>query len=148
MLATISPWWWVALGVLLAALEMVTPTTVTIWSAAAALVVALALWLVPGMGVAAQIAVFGLLSIAFTFGGRALAARYLPSGREVTLNRRTGAIVGRTGRVLSFSDGEGKVEIDGVPWPARLQGAGAPAPGDRVTVVGADGIVVLVEPVR
>ena len=44
---TVSPWWWVALAILLGAIEMLTPTTVLVWSALAALVTALALWLAP-----------------------------------------------------------------------------------------------------
>ena len=44
--------------------------------------------------------------------------------------------------------GEGKVEVDGVPWPARLEAMSpVPAPGDRVRILAADGIVVWVEPV-
>ena len=63
----ISPWWWVALAILLAAIEMLTVTTLLVWSATAAALTALALWLAPGLGWAGQVALFAVLSIALTF---------------------------------------------------------------------------------
>ena len=48
LLDGISPWWWVALAILLAAAEMVTITTVLVWAAVAALITAILLWLGPG----------------------------------------------------------------------------------------------------
>jgi membrane protein implicated in regulation of membrane protease activity len=148
LLEGISPWWWVALAILLAALEMVTVTTVLVWSSLAALLTGLALWVAPGLGGAEQIALFGGLSIVFTFAGRALVGRYGQPGEAAgTLNRRAGQIVGRVAVVDSFEGGEGKVTVDGVPWPARLaEGARTPAPGERVEIVAADGIVVRVRP--
>jgi membrane protein implicated in regulation of membrane protease activity len=147
LLQGISPWWWVALAILLAAGEMVTVTTLLVWSALAALVTAGALWVWPGLGGAGQIAVFASLSIVFTFAGRALVQRYGYGERASTLNRRAAQIVGREGEVISFAFNEGKVSVDGVPWPARLHaGTPTPAPGDRVRVTAADGIVVWVTP--
>jgi inner membrane protein len=149
LLQGISPWWWVALAILLAAIEMVTITTMLIWSALAAMLTALALWAMPSLGGAQQIALFASLSIAFTFAGRWAFDRY---GRRrdgaSRLNRRAEQLVGREGVVVAFDRGEGKVEVDGVPWPARLEAMSpVPAPGDRVRILAADGIVVWVEPV-
>jgi inner membrane protein len=85
----ISPWWWVALAILLAAIEMVTITTV-LWSSLAAFLTALALWAVPGLGGAQQIACFAVLSIVFTLAGRALVNRFGLPGDDAAgrLNRR------------------------------------------------------------
>ena len=149
LLDGISPWWWVALAILLAAAEMVTITTVLIWAAVAALITAILLWLAPGLGGYEQIGIFAALSIVFFFVGRGLVARYgQPGGDEAaTLNRRAQSRVGREGVVASFGRTEGKVTLDGVPWPARLDaGAPTPSPGDVVTVTAADGIVVWVRP--
>ena len=53
---TVSPWWWVALAILLGAVEMLTPTTVLVWSALARRSSPpLVLWLAP-LGLAAQVA--------------------------------------------------------------------------------------------
>ncbi len=144
----ISPWWWVTLAIVLAGIEAVTVTTVLIWSAAAALVAALALWIWPRLAGEHQIAIFALASIGFIFVGRALVARFgRRDGGNARLNRRAEQLVGREGVVSVFDFHDGKVTIDGVPWPARLEGASAtPAPGDRVRVVAADGIVIWVRP--
>jgi membrane protein implicated in regulation of membrane protease activity len=144
----ISPWWWVAAAILLAALEMVTLPTVLIWSAGAAMVTAIVLWIWPDLPGTGQLAVFALLSIGFTFAGRAWVARHGERGDGADrLNRRSQQLVGREADVVSFAHGEGQVTVDGVQWPARLQGPGeVPSPGDRVRVVAADGIVVWVRP--
>ncbi len=144
----ISPWWWVALAILLAAAEMVTITTVLVWSAGAALVTAILLWIVPRLGLYEQIGIFAALSIVFFFLGRALVARFgQPGGGGSTLNRRSDQLVGREGVVLIFEGDEGKVTVDGVPWLARLEpGAATPAAGARVRVTAADGTVLRVTP--
>lgn len=143
----ISPWWWVALAILLAAVEMVTVTTVVVWAALAALVTALALWAVPAMTGAGQVALFASGAIAFTLAGRALVGRWGRQEEVGHLNRRAAQIVGRDGIVDRFDHGEGQVTVDGVPWPARLEdGATTPRVGDRVRIVSADGIVVRVRP--
>lgn len=144
----ISPWWWLAAAILLAALEMVTVSTVFIWSALAALVTGLWLWASPGLPGTWQVASFAVLSIVFTFGGRAVVGRFGDGAGTTNLNRRAEQIVGREAVVLSFDRGEGQVSVDGVPWPARLDGPPRDlAPGDRVRVAAADGIVVIVRPV-
>jgi membrane protein implicated in regulation of membrane protease activity len=143
----VSPWWWVALAILLGAIEMLTPTTVLVWPAAAAFVTALVLWLVP-LGLAAQVALFALLSIVFTLAGRALLPRRLQGEDGSTLNRRADQVLGREAVVVAFDHGDGQVTVDGVPWPARLEpGSGVPEAGDRVLVTGAEGIVIRVRPV-
>ena len=148
-LADVSPWWWIALAILLAAAEMLTVTTVLMGAAGAALVTGLALWAAPGLGGAEQVALFAALTILLTFAGRALVARYgQPGGPPTTLNRRADQLIGREAIVVAFAFSEGQVTIDGVPWPARLDaGAAPPAPGSRVRVVAADGIVVRVRAV-
>ena len=135
-----------ALAILLGAIEMLTPTTVLVWSAAAALVTALVLWLAP-LGLSAQVALFAVLSIVFTFAGRALLPRRLQPEDGSTLNRRADQVLGREAVVVAFDHGDGQVTVDGVPWPARLEpGMPVPEAGDRVLVTGADGIVVRVRP--
>lgn len=148
LLQGISPWWWVALAILLAAVEMVTVTTVVVWAALAAFVTALALWAAPGMGGAGQVALFAGCAIAFTLVGRALVGRWGRQEEVGHLNRRAAQIVGREAVVDRFDHGEGQVTVDGVPWPARLEdGAATPAVGARVRIVSVDGIVVRVRPV-
>lgn len=141
---SVSPWWWVALAILLGAVEMLTPTTVLVWAAAAAAVTAVVLWVMP-LGLAVQIALFAVLSIVFTLAGRSLFLRHVPQEDGSHLNRRAEQVLGREAVVVAFTHSDGQVTIDGVPWPARLEpGTPVPFAGDRVLVTGADGIVIRV----
>lgn len=144
----ISPWWWVALAILLGAGEMLTTTTLLMWSAAAALVTALVSWAFGLTGWPAQVALFAVLSILLTFAARLTFGRRRTGNDAASpLNRRADQLVGRDGAVIAFDHGEGRIEIDGIPWRARLEGAlPVPAPGDRVRIVAADGTVVVVRP--
>lgn len=145
----ISPWWWVALAILLGAAEMLTTTTLLMWSAAAALATALVSWAFGLTGWPAQVALFAALSIVLTFAARLALGRRRPVVGDAAspLNRRADQLVGRDGRVLTFQHDEGRIEIDGIPWRARLEGAlPVPAPGDRVRIVAAEGTVVVVRP--
>ena len=121
---TVSPWWWVALAILLGAIEMLTPTTVLVWSALAALVTApCSGW--RRSGSPRRWRSSRSLSIVFTFAGRALFQRRRPQDDGSTLNRRADQVLGREAVVVAFDHGDGQVTVDGVPWPARLE------PGSR-----------------
>jgi membrane protein implicated in regulation of membrane protease activity len=129
--------------------DNLTIKTVLIWAALAALVTALALWVWPEMTTPAQIALFAMLSSAFSFIGRAVGGRW--GGEAVDtqqLDQRAAQVVGREAVVDSFAGDEGQVTVDGVPWPARLDaGAATPVPGSRVRIVAVDGIVMRVTPI-
>jgi membrane protein implicated in regulation of membrane protease activity len=131
----------------LAGAEALTVTTHLIWPARAAVCVALALWLAPGLPGAAQLGLFALLTMGFLFALRGPLARISGGSGALGLNRRAVVLVGREALVESFAGHEGRVKIDGVLWPARIAGGPAPSPGDRVRVTAVDGIVVRVAPV-
>ena len=128
-----------ALAILLAAVEMVTITTVLVWSSLAAFVTALALWAAPGMGGFQQIGLFGVLSIVFFFVGRWAVDRFgQPGGGDTRLNERAQALVGRDAEVMSFSftrgQGDGRRHsLAGPPAsPAPLSAVpGRPGPHRR-----------------
>ncbi len=144
-LAGASPWWWVAFGAALGALEMATFTYVMLWIGLAAVLTGGALWLVPGMGGGTQLIVFAVLSVVATVAGR-LGVRRFGGERENGLNRRSAGMIGRPARAVdAFEDGAGAVEIDGVRWPARLA-SGEAAAGAALVVTGAEGTLLLVAP--
>jgi inner membrane protein len=148
-LSGISPWWWVAFGVALGALEMATMSFFLIWPALAALVMGLVIVLRPDMGGTAQIALFAVLSVVLTFAGRFLMLRYGDGGGESsdTLNSRANLMVGRHAEVISFQGPEANVRIDGIRWRARFPAGVQAAPGDSVEVTRADGMMLEVKPV-
>jgi inner membrane protein len=148
LLDGIAPGWWLALALVLAGLEALTVTTHLIWPALAAALTALVLFLAPQLSGAAQLGLFALLTIGLVLAGRGLFGRYLrPGAASSGLNRRAQALVGREAVVESFAVQDGRVKIDGVLWPARLDETAAPlSPGDRVRVTATDGIVVRIRP--
>jgi len=114
-----SPWLWLALGIALMALEILAPSFVLVWPGLAAAAMALTVWLKPGLSGQALVALFAGLSILFLFGGRALMARVEQDEPQATLNARGKSMIGREAKVLSVNGRRGKVEIDGVQWPAE-----------------------------
>jgi membrane-bound serine protease (ClpP class) len=84
--------------------------------------------------------------LAATASGSALA---LLAGSVAVRSRKrpvvTGdaTLVGRSGRVLTWSGGEGQVQVHGERWQARA--ANPCAPGQRVRVVGREGLTLVVE---
>ena len=134
-----SPWLWLALGIMLVAVEILAPSFIMIWPGLAAVGMALLAWLAPGFSGQALIAIFAALSIALLFGGRALMARVEQDEPQNTLNARSKSLIGREAKVLSVSGSQGKVEIDGVQWPATWD-THAPLEGQSVTVTDAAGV--------
>jgi len=140
----LSPWWWVAFGITLGAIEMATMSFFLIWPGIAAVVMAALLWAVPAMPGEVQIAVFAALSVVLTYLFR---ARFLASTADIApngLNERSNRMIGMQGKVLSFENGEGKVEIEGIPWVAKWE-SGASAVGGSVTVSQTRGTVLMVK---
>lgn len=141
-----SPWWWIALGVAIGVVEMLTFTYYLIWVSLAALATGLALWLAPGLPGGGQLALFAVLSVALTVAGRYWLRRRGAQEVDSGLNRRSTQLVGRTGRAAADFDGvDGAVEIDGVRWSARLTGGEAKA-GARLTVTAAEGALLICAP--
>ncbi len=137
--AEASPWLWLALGILLVAVEILAPSFVVIWPGLAAMCMALLAWLAPGLSGQALVALFATLSIVLLFGGRALMARVEQDEPQSTLNARGKSMVGREAKVLSVNGPQGKVEIDGVQWPATWEDI-APEEGQWILVTEAQGV--------
>jgi len=141
----ISPWWWVAFGLGLGALEMASMSFYLIWPALAALVTAGILGAAPGTSGALQITWFALLAIVLTFIGRYLLLRF-GDGAAVsdTLNSRSNQMIGRHAEVLAFDGPEGHVNIDGIRWRAIWKNGRTAKEGDTVQIDGAEGMTLFV----
>ncbi len=145
MLEGLSPWWWVAFGIALGAIEMVTLSFFLIWPGLAALLMAVILPFAPDMPGEIQVALFAMLSVILTLVGRALMARFGDGGEPVSgLNQRSTQLVGRRAKVISFTGSEGTVEIDGMQWRATGPDGVVPE-GSLVTITAADGMMLTVE---
>jgi len=145
MIEGVSAWWWVALGIALGAIEMLTMSFFLIWPGLAAIVIAALIGLFPSMPGEIRVAGFAAIAVALTFLGRSYLRKYGDGGgAETKINSRAGQLVGRRGKVLSWSGGEGAIEIDGIRWRASWEGDQVSEEGKSVEVVSADGMLLKV----
>lgn len=144
-IAAIPPWYWVAFGMLLLAAEILSPAFILIWPGLAALIVALIIWLVPGLSGEVITIGFAVLALALTFAGRALLGQGKVDAPTTGLNMRTAGLVGRRAKVISFDQGEGHVELGGVQWPAIWPEGAEAAIGDMVKIKSVDGVRLVID---
>ena len=144
-LDSLEPHWvWMAIGLILAAAEMVIPGVFLIWLAGAALITGLVTLVLP-IGLPLQIVIFATLAIVMVFAGR----RYLRNNpvQEVDpkMNKRGSRLAGETAVVTqAIAGGMGRVRHGDSEWNARGPDI---AVGERVRITGASGADLLVEPI-
>jgi membrane protein implicated in regulation of membrane protease activity len=126
---SLSTWWWVMAGVLVAA-ELASGTFYLLMLALGAAAAALAAH--------AGLAFSGQLIVAALIGGGAVAAWHLKRGRTPAAlpahaNRDVNLDIGERVSVAAWhADGSATVTYRGAAWQARWSGSGAPAPGEHV----------------
>jgi hypothetical protein len=128
-------WIWIALGVVVAAAEMVASGAYLLWIGLAAIVVGIVLLLQPALSLEAQLALFAALAVLAAFIGQLVYRRLAAADSDrPSLNRRAEQLVGR-GAVLEqpIVDGIGKIRIDDTTW--RVEGPDLAA-GTHVRIVG------------
>lgn len=148
-------WIWLGVGLLFLILELATGSLFLIWTALAALIVALLSYLDPGLAVHWQMVIFALIAVTTTFLGRnwlrdRVGARV---SDKPLLNQRQAQLTGRTVWALDdFEHGEGRVRFADSQWRARLEdgpaGVSPPviAKDDALKVVSVDGATLIVRP--
>ncbi|HVI58773.1 MAG TPA: NfeD family protein [Luteimonas sp.] len=134
---------WAAVALLLFAAETMAPGAFMLWLGFAAVAVFVAVLLVPGIPLLAQVAAFvvlGFLSIQVYrkwFRGRER------QSDQPALNRRAAALVGRVVPLHSaIAGGRGRVQIADAFWD--VTGPELPA-GAQVRIVSAEGMTLVVE---
>lgn len=134
---------WLAIGLLLAAAEILVPGVFLIWLAGAALITGILTWFLP-IGLPIQIVIFAVLAIAAVFAGRTYLRNNPIVDVDPMMNRRGMRLVGEHAVVTqAIEGGEGRVKLGDSEWIAR--GADSPA-GTRVTVTKTAGSILTVEP--
>ena len=144
MFDRIEPYWvWLALGLLLVALEMIAPGVFLLWFGVAAIVTG-AIAFVFDLGLPFQIVNFVFLSLIAAYSAkRFLRDRPIVSS-DPLLNKRGGRLVGETAVVTqAFDGGTGRVRHGDSEWLARGPDI---AVGERVRITGSEGTLLLVEP--
>ena len=129
-----QPFWiWLAVGVLLLAIEASLSTEWLLWPAVAAGVVAVLTALGLRMGLAVEVGLFAGLTVLATVLSRRLIRRVNPEDHP-DLNDRDLRLVGQRARVVqAFVEGRGRVFVSGAEWVALIDGD-APPVGDSVVV--------------
>ena len=138
------PYWaWLALGLLLAAGEMLATQFVLIWFGAAAIVVGVVSWLLPDLGIVGQLLLFASLSVALLVPARRLRRRWDERARHSKINERAAQQVGRVAVLKEpIAGGQGHVFLGDTLW--RVEGPDLPA-GTSVRIVSFDEATLLVE---
>lgn len=142
----IEPYWiWLALGLLLIALEMIAPGVFLLWFGVAAIVTGVIAF-VFDLGLPFQIVNFVFLSLIAAYSAkRFLRDRPIVSS-DPLLNKRGGRLVGETAIVTqAFDGGTGRVRHGDSEWLARGPDI---AMGERVRITGSEGALLLVEPIN
>ncbi|MBK8374591.1 NfeD family protein [Sphingorhabdus sp.] len=136
-------WFWLSLGLILGAIEMLAPGFFLMWLGLAAIIVGLLSWLVPGMIIPMQVALFAVLSVLTVYAGKRFLKDNPIESDDPALNDKGARLTGEIVTVVeAIENGRGRVRVGDSEWNAR--GADA-AIGARVRVTGADGAVLLVE---
>lgn len=134
---------WLGLGLILIAAEVVAPGAFLLWMGIAAVVVALLVFVLPGLSLLAQVVLFVVLSVAAVLAYRKwFRKREEPSDRPL-LNQRGLQMIGRTADLdQAIADGRGRIKLDDAFWV--VEGPDLPV-GTRVRVVAIDGMTLKVQ---
>ena len=137
--ALLGHWTWIAVGLVLAILEILLPGTFLIWFALAALVVGI-LDLVFTLTLSIELIAFAVISIPTVALGYWLRKGRSQSARPI-LHERAEAYIGKTFVVIeAIENGKGRISVGDTLWIA--EGDDCPE-GGTVKVVGSQGNVLL-----
>lgn len=138
-----QPFWiWLAVGVLLLAVEAMFSTEWLLWPAVAAGLVAVMTAVGVRLGLPGEVAVFAVLTVIATLLSRRLIQKANPGG--VDINDRDSRLIDQRARVVeAFVGGRGRVFVSGAEWPAVIEGE-APDVGQDVVVRGVSGSLLTV----
>lgn len=144
-IASLEPYQiWLALGLVLAVLELIVPGVFLIWFSVAALITGALSYVLP-INVGVQMLFFALASLASVWAARRFFILSPIGSADPLLNQKGARLIGEIAVVSdAIEGGRGRVKIGDSEWNA----AGDDMPvGTRVKVAGVDGNRVLVEAV-
>jgi membrane protein implicated in regulation of membrane protease activity len=96
----VKPWIWIAAGIAITALELVVPSFTIIWFGLAAIVVGLISFIFGTESLAAQLALWAVLSGAFTY----FWFRFFRQQTKTLSGQSKDAIVGKAGIIVKVND--------------------------------------------
>ncbi len=142
---TLEPhWFWLLVGVLLGAAEILVPGFFLIWFAVAAILTGMLAFLLP-IPVVLQIGLFAVLAVGAVYAGRRWLASNPIISSDPKLNDRGARMAGEIVTVVeAIEHGTGRVKVGDSVWSAKGEDAGV---GAKVRITGAHGSVLMVEAV-
>ena len=134
-----SGWFWWSLALLLFAVEVIAPGAFMLWLGLGAAAAGLVVLLIPGMSLATQWIVFGVLALVSTGIGWRYRRRLNrdAASDQPLLNRKGDRMIGRHVTVVeAIVNGRGKVKVGDSVW--LVEGADCPV-GTLVEIIGVQG---------
>ncbi len=134
---------WVALLIVFAAVELITPQLVCIWFAIGSLGAFIAASLDAPLW--QQIVIFIAVSVIMIFVTRPLYRRFIKTKLVPTNSDR---LIGQTGVVIEAIDnlqGKGSVKVQGQVWTARSENGEPISENTHVTVIRIEGVKLIVK---
>ena len=139
-------WHWWAIAILLMCMEIFAPAAFFIWCGIAAVIVGIALLIMPEMSWQIQFLLFSIFSIVAVIVGRSyLRKRGVMDTDQPNLNQRGQQYIGRVFTLeTAIVNGTGRVNVDDSSW--RIEGSDMEA-GNKIQVTSINGSTLIVEPV-
>lgn len=135
---------WLIAALALGTAELAAPGIFLVFLAIAAAITGAAVFALPELPAAAQLASFGVWSAVTVLIGRRWYRDYPIEGGDPLLNDRAARLVGQVVTVeIAIADGRGRVLVGDGGWPARGPDA---AVGERLRVVAVEDGALTVEP--
>ena len=140
-------WHWWAIAILLMCIEIFAPAAFFIWCGIAAVIVGIALLVMPEMIWQIQFLLFSIFSVVAVIVGRSyLRKRGAMDTDQPNLNQRGQQYVGRVFTLeTAIVNGTGRVNVDDSSW--RIEGSDIEA-GNKIKVTSINGSTLIVEPVE
>lgn len=136
-------WHWMALGVVLAAVETIVPGAFFLWLGIAAIATGLVKLVAPAMGWEGQLIVFAVCAVVSTVVWLMIWRRRPIDTDRPELNLRGEQMIGRLVTLDEpMVNGEGSAKIGDTLWKVRGNDF---LRGTRLKIIGVDGTVLLVE---
>jgi membrane protein implicated in regulation of membrane protease activity len=137
-------WLFIAFGLLI--LEVLTGTMYILWPAAAAFIVGVLVFMIPGLGWSMQFLLFFILASVILYFGHTHLRPRVKGGDPSDLNDRARSMQGmRVKAIVDFETGRGRVQVGDTQWRASMDEGDAKA-GQELRVVSVKGTTLGVEP--
>ena len=144
LLNELQPWHWVVLTFVILGLEALGAGGFLLGAAAASMLQAFMLWLVPDMSWAMQLSLFGVATLAFTIAWWIFFRKPGQNSEEPLLNNRAAQQVGRIFVLEStLPGGHGRVQLGDTMW--KVQATETLQAGTTVVVTGFEGMTLLLD---